>query len=334
MTKLLKYSVLLTIMFFISQHLSNLDNLKGLSLLAFPENFPKIFSRIISVTPIDKPQKQSTTDIIAKIQNNELQAIEKIWAELKIKSDLFAKSSPSLRESFNLEIAPGEGPLYAYTIADQESNDWQYLFFIIKNRVWNFYGQIDLPNQASSEPIYRTVTIAERVWLVITARSDHPNQPGVYQDHWYDLKAPQLKEVLRYPVYQDEPGPNFIKRYSASVLETGIAAGSYFIDLDTKINYLNSRTSDKELEAALSISSKVRYLWDDTDQKFKSHSHRRQDELSTYGADEILVSNYFQIGNLAVNGTPAQRGQIRQFIELCDNNPEKRAILKYLNTRH
>ena len=333
MTKLLKYSVMLIIMFFISQHISNINNLKGFPSLAFPEEFPKILSRISSVTPVDKPQKQSTADLIAKIQNNELREIQKIWTELGIKSALFKKNSPSLRESFNLEITPGEGPLYVYIIADKESNDWQYLFFNIKNRAWNFFGHIDLPNQASSEPIYRTVPIEDRAWLVITSRSNHPNQPGIYQDHWYNLTAPQLREVLCYQVYQDQPGPNFIKRYSASILETGIVAGSYFIDLDTKITYLNSRSSEMELEAALSISSKVRYLWDNTGHKFKNHSHRRQDELSTYGADEILVRNYFQIGNLAVNGTPAQRGQIRQFIELCDNTPEKREILRYLN-RH
>jgi hypothetical protein len=320
-------------MFFISQHISNIDNLKDLSLLAFPKEFPKIFSRA-SVPPIGKPKKESTSDLIAKIQNNELREIGKIWAGLDIKSDLFDKSGPSLRESFKLEIAPEEGPLYVYTIADKESNDWQYLFFNIKNRGWNFFGHIDLPKQASSEPIYRTVTIADRAWLVITSRSDLPNQSGIYQDHWYDLTGSQLREVLRYHVYHDQLELNFIKRYSATVLETGMVAGSYFIDLDTKITYLNSRTSEMELAAALSISNKVRYLWDNAGQKFKNHSHRSQNELSSYGADEILVHNYFQIGNLAVNGSPAQRGQIRQFIELCGNIPEKREILKRLNTRH
>lgn len=112
-----------------------------------------------------------------------------------------------------------------------------------------------------------------------------------------------------------------------------MVAGSYFIDLDTKIAYLNNRTSQADLDAAFSISRKVRYLWDSTGQIFKNHSHRQQDELYIYGADQILIHNYFQIENLAVNGTLSQRDQIKKFIKLCGDVPEKKRDLKYLADR-
>lgn len=330
MAKLLKYSILLITMFFISQYINKFDVFKGLPSFALPEEFPEIFSQIIPVASIKKPQKQSTADLIAKIQNNQLQEIQKIWAELGIKSDLFKKSNPALKESFNLELPSGDSQLYVYLIADEQLNDWQYLFFNIKNRVWNLYGYLDLPGQASSEPISRMVTIEDRSWLVITSRTDSPNLPGMYQDRWYDLQDNHLRESLRYHLYQDQTEPNFIKRYSANIVETGVAAGSYYIDLNTKIAFLNSRTSQSDLDAAFSVSRKVRYLWDNSGQTFRNHSHRQEDELHNYGADEILIHNYFQIGNLAVNGTPSQRGQIKQFVQLCGNIPEKREILKYL----
>lgn len=330
MAKLLKYSILLITMFFISQHINKIDVFKGLPSIAFPEEFPKLFSKIAPATSIKKPQKQSTADLIAKIQNNELQEIQKIWAELGIKSDLFKKSNPTLKESFILELPSGDGPLYVYLIADEQLNDWQYLFFNIKNRVWNLYGYLDLPGQASSEPISRMVTIEDRSWLVITSRINSPNLPGMYQDSWYDLQADHLWESLRYHLYQDQTETNFIKRYSANIVETGVAAGSYYVDLNTKIAFLNSQTSQLNLDAAFSISRKVRYLWDNTGQTFRNHSYNQEDELHNYGADEILIHNYFQIGNLAVNGTHSQRSQIKHFVKLCGNIPEKREILKYL----
>lgn len=330
MTKLLKYSILLIMMFLISQHINKIDIFKDLPSLALPGKNPNIFPQITPVAPINKPQKQSTADLIAKIQNNDLQEIQKIWAGLGIKSDLFKKGTPALKESFNIELLSGKGPLYVYLIADEQLNDWQYLFFNIKNRVWNLYGYLDLPDQASSEPVPRTVTIEDRKWLVITSRIDSPDLPGMYQDRWYDLQADHLRESLRYYLYQDQTKANFIKRYSANILETGVIAGSYYIDLNTKIAFLNSQTSQSDLDAAFSVSRKVRYLWDNTGQTFRNHSYSHEDELYKYGADEILIHNYFQIGNLAVNGTPSQRGQIKQFVQLCGNIPEKREILKYL----
>lgn len=330
MMKLLKYSVYLTIIFYAFQYI---NNFKGVPSFAIPEEISrKISINIPTVTSLPKPQKQSTADLIEKIQKNELQEIKNIWEPLGIKSELFKKGAPSLADSFTLPLTPKGDSIYVFTVNNNETNEWQYLFFIIKNRSWNFYGHIDLPNQALSEPISRTVSIEDRNWLVITSRADSPNLPGMYQDLWYDLNAPKLSEVLQYYVYQDQSGSGFIKRYSATVLETGMVAGSYFVDLNLKITYLNELTSQPDLEAVFSLSHKIRYLWDNTNQLFKNHHQQKQDKLYSYGADEILAHNYLQIENLAANGGASQRNLVKRFLNLCSNNPDKKRILKILHS--
>lgn len=326
MFKLLKYSVFIIVIFFAIQYF---NNHKGVPSLAFPEEFPKIFLKLPSITPDSKPQKQSTADLIEKIQKNELQEIQNIWRELGVKSELFKKNAPSLADYFTVTHTTEGDSLYIYQISDQDKNDWQYLFFNIKNRAWNFYGHIDLPNQASSEPIARTVTIEDRNWLIVTSKTE--DLSGMYQDRWYDLKAPQLRTVLQYYVYHDQPGSDFIKRYSATVLDTGIIASSYYIDLRSQITFINS--SQPVPEPALTLSQKVRYLWDNTNQLFKNHNPQQHEELYTYGANEVLAQNFLQIEDLAVNGNPSQRNLVRKFIKLCDNNSEKKGVLKHLNNR-
>ncbi len=325
MFKLIKYAIFLTIIYYALQYL---NNLKVIPSLAFPEDFPKVFTKIATVPSVEISQKKQTiADLIEKIQKNELRDIQSIWRELGIKSELFKNSQPVLSESFIIDRTSKGDSVYVYKVTDNDSNDWQYLFFNIKNRSWNFYGHIDLPNQALSEPIARRVMIEDRNWLVITSKIESPTLSGMYQDQWYDLETSQVKEVLRYYVYQDQSGPNFIKRYSATVLETGMIAGSYFIDLDTQIAYLfNSQT---EPETAFSISRKVRYLWDHTSQLFKNHN-QQQDNLYNYGADQILIHNYLLIEELVLNGSPSQRNRIKGFLRLCKNSPEKKAILKII----
>lgn len=328
MFKLLKYALYLVIIFYAIQYF---HNHKGVLPLAFPDEFPKIFSRIPLLTSDSESPKQSTADLVEKIQKNELREIQNIWRKLGVKSELFKKSAPSLADYFTVTLNPGGDSLYIYQIADRDNNDWQYLFFTIKNRSWNFYGHIDLPNQASSEPIARSVTIEDRNWLIITSKTDSPDLAGMYYDHWYDLKASQLKEVLRYPVYHDQPSLDFIKRYSATVLDTGIIAGSYYIDLKSQIAFINGSHSTPE--PAFTVSRKVRYLWDYTNQLFKDHNQQQQEKLYTYGANEVLVQNFLQIEKLAENGNTSQRNLLRKFLKLCDDNSEKKGILKYLINR-
>lgn len=328
MLKLLKYPMYLTIIFFTFQYF---NNLKEVPSFVIPEMFSwKVFKRIPEITSINEPQQQSTADQVEKIQKNELQEIQTIWKQLGIKSELFKKNTPFLAESFTLPFASKGGSLYVFKITNNDTNDWQYLFFNIKNRSWNFYGYLDLPHQDSSEPISRKVSVNERNWLVITSKTDSPNLPGMYQDRWFDLNASKLREVLSYYVYQDQPRSDFIKRYSATILDTGIIAGTYFIDLNSKITYLNDLTSQPDLEAVFTLSHKVRYLWDDTNQLFKNHLQPQQDDLYRYGADEILSQNYLQIEDLATIGDSSQRNLVKVFLNLCSNSTKKRRVLQIL----
>ncbi len=325
--KLLKYSLWLTVFFYLSQHF---NNLKGLPSFAFPEEFPKIFSQVISVpSGANQAQNPTTAQLIEKIQKNELQQIQTIWEKLGIESELFKENTPVLAESRKLLIPPEGTSLYVFKITNQESNAWQYLFFNIKNRSWNFWGHIDLPNQALTEPLSRMVTIEDHSWLIITSKSNSPEMSGMYQDRWYDLKSPKLKEVLGYNVYQDLPQPGFNKRYLAIVSRTGISGGAYFIDLSSKVTYYSNRTSHSHLEAALSLSHNVRYIWDSYSQLFKNNQ-LHPDNLHTYSADEVLFRNYLQIEDLAATGDPTHRNAIRDFLKLCSNSTEKRRIVKIL----
>ncbi len=323
--KLLKYAIYLFVIFFSFQYLNKLIELPS---FAIPEEFSSIiFKKIPSVSSIPESLKKNTSVIIKKIQNNELQDIQGIWKELGVKSGLFKNGSPFLAESFTIPLNSEGNQLHIFKITNNETNDWQYLCFNIKNRSWNFFGHIDLPNQDQSEPLSRTVSIEERIWLVITSKTDSPDLPGMYQDRWYDLNAPKLREVLQYHVYQDQSIPGFIKRYSSTVAETGITAGSYFVDINSKITYLNNQTSKPDLETAFSLSRKVRYLWDTANQSFKNH---QRNNLYTYGADEILTHNYLPIEDLALNGDSSQRNLVRSFLNLCSNSSEKSRILKIL----
>ncbi|MGE5605043.1 MAG: hypothetical protein ACM3YE_05050 [Bacteroidota bacterium] len=327
MLKLIKYSLLLTVFFYLSQHL---NNFKSLPSFAFPEEIPKVFSQIISSNPnVNQQQSPSTAQLIERIQKNDLREIHDIWKQLGIKSELFQKSAPILTESYKLSLHHNGSPLYVFKIADQESNDWQYLFFNIRNRSWNFWGYIDLPKQALTEPISRTLAIENRDWLIITSKSNSPDLPGMFQDRWYDLNGPKLKEVLGYNVYQDIPQPGFTKRYSATISQTGISGGTYFIDLNLKLTYFSYRASLPHLETALSLSHKVRYIWDSYRQSF-INNHSQSVNLHTYGADEILFHNYLQIEDLAVTGDLTQRTVIRDFLNLCSNSKEKRRISQIL----
>ena len=152
--------------------------------------------------------------------------------QLGVKSELFKKSGPVSGGIFKLFFLPMGLPFMFFKITNQEQ-EWQYLFFNINNRSWNFWGHIDLPNQAHTEPISRTVTVENRSWLIITSKANSPGLPGMYQDHWYDLNGAKLKEVLRYYVYQDLPQPGFTKRYSAIITQTG-TSGGLFIELTQK----------------------------------------------------------------------------------------------------
>lgn len=327
MLKLIKYSLLLTALFFLSQHF---NTIKSLPSLPFSGEIPKISFPVLSNKPdVNRRQNQSIAQLIEKIQKNDLREIHDIWKQLGIKSELFKNSAPILAESFKLALHPNGDPLYVFKITDQKSDDWQYLFFNIKNRSWSFWGHIDLPMQAATEPISRTLTIENRVWLIITSKSNSPDLPGMYQDHWYDLNGPKLKQVLEYNVYQDLPQPGFTKRYSASISQTGSSGGTYFIDLNPTITYFNNRTPLPHLETVLSLSYKVRYIWDSYQQSFKTN-HSQPDSLHTYGADEILSHNYLQIADLAVTGDLTQRKIIRDFLNLCSDSTEKRRILKIL----
>lgn len=325
--KLLKYSVCLVIIFLAFQYF---NNLKEVPSFAIPKEFPNIILKIIPfVSSTSGSQKKSTSDLIKKIQKNELQEIQDIWKQLGIKSELFKKGVPFLAESFTLPLTSERNPLHIFKITDNETNDWQYLFFNIKNRSWNFYGYIDLPNQGSTEPISRSVSIEERIWLIITSKADSPDLPEMFEDRWYDLSSSKLREVLQYYVYQDQSIPGFIKRYSTIVSETGIIAGSYFVDLNSKITYLNNLASQPDLEEAFSLSRKTRYLWDTSSQLFKNHQPQ-QDNLFAYGADGILTHNYLQIEDLAVNGDSSQRNLVKRFLNLCSNSSEKRRIFKII----
>lgn len=330
MLKLIRYSLLLAALFYLSQHLNTLNTLKSLSSFPFPDGIPKIFTPTLSNKPdVNQRQNQSTAQLIERIRKNDLREIHDIWKQLGIKAELFKNSAPVLAESTKLSLHPNGDPLYVFKITDQESNDWQYLFFNIRNRSWNFWGHIDLPMQAATEPLSRTLTIENQVWLIITSKSNSPDLPGMYQDHWYDLNGPKLKHVLGYNVYQDLPQPGFTKRYSATISQTGSSGGTYFIDLNPTITYFNNRTPLPHLETVLSLSYKVRYIWDSYRQSFKS-DHPQPDKLHTYGADEILSQNYLQIEDLAVTGELTQRKIIRDFLDLCSDSTEKRRILKLL----
>lgn len=327
MMKLLKYSVLLIIFFYLSQHL---NDLKSLPSLAFSKEFPKIFSQVTPLTSnVNQPKNLTTAQLIAKIQNNELQGIHDIWEQLGVKSELFKKSNPVLAESYKLLLPSNGTSLYVFKITNQENNEWQYLFFNINNRSWNFWGHLDLPNQAQTEPISRTVAVENRNWLIITSKANSPGLPGMYQDHWYDLNGPKLKEVLGYYVYQDSPQPGFTKRYSAVITQTGASGGTYFIELNQKITYFSNRASYPPLETAFSLSQNLRYTWDSYSQSFRNHQ-TKSDNFYTYGANEILFQNHLLIEDLAVSGGPTQRSVIRDFLNLCSDSTEKRRILKIL----
>ena len=326
MLKLLKLSLLLIVFFYLSQHL---NNFKGLPSFAFPEGVPQIFSQITSITPkANQEQHQPTAQLIERIRKNELQGIQTIWKQLGVKSELFKKTPPVLRESFKISLPPNGASLYVFEITNKESDDWQYLFFNIKNRSWNFWGHIDLPNQASTEPFSRTVAIEDRTWLIITSKSNSPDLPGMFQDSWYDLTGPKLKEVLGYYVYQDLSQLGFTKRYSTIISQTGVSGETYFIDLNPKIVYYSNRTSHPHLETALSLSHNIRYIWDNDSQSFKNN--QSQEKLHTYGADEILFRNYLLIENLAVTGDLTRRNVIRDFLNLCGDSTEKRGISRIL----
>lgn len=328
MLKLIRYSLLLTALF-LSQHLNTLNTIKSLPSFPFPEGIPNKIFPILSTKPnLNQRQNQSIAQLIEKIQKNDLREIHDIWKQLGIKSELFKNSAPILAESFKSLHHNGD-PFYVFKITDQQSNDWQYLFFNIRNRSWNFWGHIDLPRQAATEPFSRTLTIENQVWLIITSKSNSPDLPEMYQDHWYDLNGPKLKQVLEYNVYQDLPQPGFTKRYSAIISQTGSSGGTYFIDLNPTITYYSNRTPLPQLETAFSLSYKVRYIWDSYRQSFKTN-HPQPDKLHTYGADEILSQNYLQIENLAVTGDLTQRKIIRDFLDLCSDSTEKRKILKIL----
>lgn len=325
--KLLKYSLWLTVFFCLSQHLNNFN---GLPSFAFPEEFPKIFSQVTSVTSkANQQQNLSVAQLIEKILNNEFQEIQDIWRQLGVKSELFKKGVPVLAKSQKTAIPPNGRPLYVFKFTNEEKNAWQYLFFNIKNRSWNFWGHIDLPNQDGTEPISRMATIEDRTWLIITSKSNSSKPPGMYQDRWYDLNGPKLKEVLEYNVYQDLPLPGFTKRYSAIITQTGISGGTYYIDLSSNITYFSNRLSHPLLETALSISNNVRYIWDRYNQLFKN-SQPHPEDFYTYGADEILSHNYLQIKDLATTGNLTQRKVMRDFLNLCNNSTEKQRILKLL----
>lgn len=326
--RLLKYAVYLTVIFLSFQYL---NNFKEVPSFAVSEKLSdKIFKIIPSVSSLPGSPKNSTSDLIETIQENKLQEIRSIWKQLGIKSELFQKGVPFLAESYTLPLDSKGNKLYIFKITNNETNDWQFLCFNIKNRSWNFYGHIDFPSQDSTEPISRAVSIEERVWLVITSKTDSPGLPEMYQDCWYDLKASKLKEVLQYYVYQDLPKKELIKRYSATILETGVIAGSYFIDLNSKITFLNNLTPQPESEAAFSLSRKTRYLWDTTGQLFKNHQPQ-PDNLYTYGADQILAHNYLQIEILAISGDHSQRNLVKRFLNLCGSSSEKKKILNILN---
>ena len=327
--KLFKYLFLLTVIFYLSQHL-NIDSLNDLPSFAFTKEIPKLFSQIPTLSPVEnRPLHQSTADLVAKVQNNELMEIEEIWRQLGIKSTLFKDDLLYLVDSFTLSIPPKWSTLYGFKITSKKTTDWQYLFFNIKNRSWNFWGHIDLPNQELTEPILRTVQIEDGIWLIITSKSDTPGLSEMYQDRWYDLKSPKLKEVLGYYIYQDQAQPGFTKSYSATISQVGTSGGTYFIDLSQKITYFSNRTSSPHLESALSLSHNLRYTWDSYSQSFKDHRNK-SDNYYAYGADEILSQNYLQIADLAATGDRTQRNVVRDFLNLCGDSTEKRRISKIL----
>lgn len=323
--KFFKRLLLLTVVFYLSQHLNSLKNLPS---FAFTEEISKFFSQLTTISPVEnRPLYQSTNDIVAKIQKNELAEIEEIWRQLKIKSLLFKEDTPYLAESFVLSIPPKWSMLYVFKITSKKTTDWQYLFFSIKNRSWHFWGHIDLLSQGQTEPISRTVAVENQTWLIITSKST--SLPEMYQDRWYDLNSPKLKEVLGYYVYQDLPQPGFTKRYSAIISQNGTGGGTYFTELNQKITYFSNRTSCPHLETALSLSNNLRYTWDSYSQSFKSHQ-TKSDNFYASGADEILSRNYLQILDLAANGNLTQQNVIRDFLNLCDDSTAKRRISKIL----
>lgn len=325
--KLLKHLLLLTVVFYLSQHLKSLKELPS---FAFTEGISQIFSQITTISPVEnRPLSQSTADLVAKIQKNELMEIEDIWSQLGIKSTLFKDDTPYLAESFTLSIPPKWSSLYVFKITSKKTTDWQYLFFNIKNRSWNFWGHLDLPNQGLTEPISRTVEVENQTWLIITSKSNSPELPEMYQDRWYDLNSPKLKEVLGYYIYQDLPQPGFTKRYSALISQTGTSGGTYFTELNQKITYFSNHISCPHLETALSLSNNLRYTWDSYSQSFKNHQPK-SDNFHTYGPDEILSRNYLQILDLATTGDLTQRNVIRDFLKLCGDSTEKRRISKIL----
>ncbi len=327
MLKFLKLPILLTIIFYALYHF---NIVKGLPSFIVPEGFPSaVLERIPKISSSNEPQQLVTADLVEKIQKNDLKDIQNIWRQLGIKSELFKMGAPILAESFPLSLPSPSASYHVFILTNNETHEWQYLLFNIKNRSWNLYGQIDLPNQDLTEPISRPVSIEGRTWLVITSKADSPDLPEMYQDLWYDLTGPKLKEVLRYYVYQDQTISGFTKRYSATIIETGLSGGTYFIDLNTKLAFLDDPVSDPHPDPAFSYSRKIRYLWDNAGQSFKNH-HPQSEHLYTYQADEILVHNYLQIEDLAANGNPAQHSLVKRFLNLCNNSNEQRRILKIL----
>jgi hypothetical protein len=307
---------------------------------------PILLLSACTFTPVTPINTALSPDRIAEdIQTNGFTALEKTRQALDIvPSEYFFEQGDKLTFSvrrFYFESQNDEEYALLIIVEDDFKWDWQYLIFRKNGADWKFLGNLDLGTQKYTEPSYRVVIgDKDEVWLVVRSLTGSGTGFTLYEEVWYKLNGKKIEITLRYPV----------KGHVAPLIppanvdfEGEVTAHWQDGDIHTIALMFSALYWDYEIERGeyqlFSTKRKAFYNWSPVQNRFlldteKSEVSQEQIDNEFYynNSKDFFKYTYDELSELAKNGNVIQKEWLNQLLDGVEDNPNKEALLKILET--